>query len=272
MATVEARPPGRDAELEELERFARYPSLADRVVVITGGATGIGASLVAHFCAQGAAVAFIDLAGEAAQRLCEDLRSRNLPTPLALTADVRDIGALRAALARAEEELGPTSVLVNNAANDRRMPSSEVSVQDWDDAIATNLRPHFFATQAVAPTMAANGGGSVINLGSVSAHTNFVNLAGYIASKAGIEGLTRTLARELGPGGIRVNCVIPGWIMTERQREGLVDEHVLAALDAAQSLRLRLTPADVARLVLWLAADDSRGATGQRWVIDAGWM
>ncbi|MDA8296916.1 MAG: SDR family oxidoreductase [Actinomycetota bacterium] len=272
MATARAIPPGRDAELSELERFARYPSLADRVVVITGGASGIGASLVAHFCAQGASVAFVDLAQAPARRLCQDLRAYGLPSPLALTADVRDVDALRAALGRAESELGSISVLVNNAANDRRVPSADMSVQDWDDAIATNLRPHFFATQAVAPTMRANGGGSIINLGSVSAHTNFVDLAGYIASKAGIEGLTRTLARELGPAGIRVNCVIPGWIMTERQREGLVTEEVLAALDAAQSLRLRLTPADVARLVLWLAADDSRGATGQRWVVDAGWM
>ena len=272
MSTLDAEQHGRDAELAELERFARYPSLADRVVVITGGASGIGASLVAHFCAQGASVAFIDLARAPAQQLCRDLRARGLPTPLALTADVRRIDALRAALARTEVELGPISVLVNNAANDRRMPSSQVSVQDWDDAIATNLRPHFFATQAVAPAMAANGGGSVINLGSVSAHTNFVDLAGYIASKAGIEGLTRTLARELGPAGIRVNCVIPGWIMTERQRGEVVTREVLATLDTAQSLPLRLTPADVARLVLWLAADDSRGATGQRWVIDAGWI
>ncbi len=265
-------PGERDADLDGLEHFARYPSLSERVVVVTGGATGIGASIVAHFCAQGSAVAFIDVAAAQARQRCDDLASRGLPAPLALIADVRDVAALRDALGRVEATLGPIAVLVNNAANDRRMPSSEVSVSDWDDAVATNLRPHFFAAQAVAPAMAANGGGSIINLGSVSAHTNFVHLAAYIASKAGIEGLTRTLARELGPAGIRVNCVIPGWIMTERQRGGLVTAEVLAALDAAQSLTIRLAPADVARLVLWLAAEDSRGATGQGWVIDAGWM
>lgn len=266
----------RDTDLGEggegPERFARYPSLAGRVVLVTGGATGIGASVVTHFAAQDAAVAFLDVATEPAEALASELEGRGMRRPLPIECDVRDVDALRGAIAEASDALGPISVLVNNAANDRRVASAELTVDEWDDAIALNLRPHFFAIQAVAPQMAANGGGSVVNMGSISAHTNFVDLAGYIASKAAIEGLTRTSARELGGAGIRVNCVVPGWIMTERQRATFVTPEVSQALDSAQCLKLRLVPADVARLVLWLAADDSRAATGQQWVVDGGWM
>ncbi len=261
-----------DAGLTGRERFARYPSLEGRNVVVTGGATGIGAALVAHFAAQGAAVAFVDVAEDESRALAARLAAEGHREPLAITCDVRDTGALRVALDHAADTLGPASVLVNNAASDRRTRSTELAPEEWDDLLAVNLRPHFFAIQAVAPHMAALGGGSIVNLGSISAHADFVDLAGYIASKAGIEGLTRTMARELGPANIRVNCVIPGWVMTERQRRGVITPEDLAALDAKQCLKLRLEPADVARLVLWLAADDSRAATGQRWVIDGGWM
>jgi len=267
-----ARRRGHDAELEDLERFAHYPSLVGRVAVVTGGATGIGASIVAHLCAQRARVAFLDIAESEGRALATDLAAQGRPEPLPVPCDVRDIDALRTALAQITQMLGPPSVLVNNASSDRRTHRDDISPQEWDDLLAVNLRPHFFAIQALAPAMVVQGGGSIVNLGSISAHADFVDLAGYIAAKAAIEGLTRTMARELGPANIRVNCVVPGWVMTDRQRGTVVTPEDLAALEAKQSLKVRLLPADVARLVLWLTADDSRAATGQRWVVDGGWM
>ena len=163
-------------------------------------------------------------------------------------------------------------MLVNNAANDQRHTVETLSVQEWDDRLNVNLRHHFFATQAVAPMMRAAGRGSVINLGSISAHIDLLDLPVYIAAKSAIEGLTRTLARELGPDGIRVNCVIPGWIMTERQLTHWVTPEAEAAIERNQCLPQKLYPADVARMVLWLAADDSRSCTAQLWIVDGGWM
>jgi D-xylose 1-dehydrogenase len=170
------------------------------------------------------------------------------------------------------ERLGPVTVLVNNAADDERHGVETLAVADWDDRINVNLRHHFFATQAAVPMMRAAGRGSVINLGSISAHIDLTDLPVYITAKAGIEGLTRTLARELGPAGIRVNCVVPGWIMTERQLAHWVTPEAEASIARNQCLPHKLYPADVARLVLWLAAEDSRGCTAQMWIVDAGWM
>ena len=180
--------------------------------------------------------------------------------------------ALQRAIQRAADRLGPISVLVNNAANDARRPVSDIDVGAWNDGIAVNVRHHFFAAQAVRPMMQAAGGGSIINLGSISAHIDLVDLPVYITAKAGIEGLTRTLAREFGPDGIRVNCIIPGWIMTTRQLENWVGDAEREKILAAQCLPELLYPADVARLLLWLAADDSRLATAQTWVVDGGWQ
>ena len=163
-------------------------------------------------------------------------------------------------------------MLVNNAASDTRRPSAEIDVAAWDDGQAVNVRHHFFAAQAVAPMMRGAGGGSIINLGSISAHIDLTDLATYITAKSGIEGLTHTLARELGPFGIRVNCVIPGWIMTAKQLELWITAEAEAAIARNQCLPRKLVPADVARMVLWLAADDSSGCTAQRWIVDGGWM
>jgi NAD(P)-dependent dehydrogenase (short-subunit alcohol dehydrogenase family) len=164
------------------------------------------------------------------------------------------------------------TVLVNNAANDERHAVETLSVADWDDRLNVNLRHHFFATQAAAPMMRAAGRGSVINLGSISAHIDLMDLPVYITAKAGIEGLTRTLARELGPDNIRVNCVLPGWVMTERQLAHWVTPDAEASIARNQCLPHKLYPDDVARLVLWLAAADSRSCTAQRWIVDGGWM
>jgi D-xylose 1-dehydrogenase len=254
------------------EEFATYPSLRGQVAFVSGGATGLGAEFVAQLAAQGARVSFIDLQDDAAHTLAEKVAGRGSPRPLYQHCDVRDIAALQAAVAATGERLGPVTVLVNNAANDERHSVETLSVAKWDDRLNVNLRHHFFATQAAVPMMRAAGRGSVINLGSISAHIDLTDLPVYITAKAGIEGLTRTLARELGPHGIRVNCVLPGWIMTDRQLEHWITPEAEASIARNQCLPQKLYPADVARLVLWLAAEDSRGCTAQRWIVDGGWM
>lgn len=252
--------------------YAHYPSLRDRSVFISGGATGLGAEFVAQFSAQGARVAFVDIDDVPAHRLCDEIEAQGWKRPLYLTADVRDVPTLVEAITVAAGELGPIATLVNNAANDQRRQVSEIDQAFWDDKIAVNLRHHFFAIQAVMEGMKMLGGGSIVNLGSVSVHIPLTELPAYVAAKAGIEGLTRTLARELGPHRIRVNCVIPGWVMTERQLRDWVTPEAERQIESAQSLPDKLMPADIARLVLWLSADDSEMCTGQKWVVDAGWI
>jgi NAD(P)-dependent dehydrogenase (short-subunit alcohol dehydrogenase family) len=252
--------------------FATYPSLRGRVAFVSGGATGLGAEFVAQLAAQGAKVGFVDLQDEPGRELAREIARRGDPEPLYRHCDVRDIEALRAAIAATAERFGPVTVLVNNAANDVRHGVETLTVQEWDELSQVNVRHHFFATQAVVPMMRDAGGGSVINLGSLSAHIDLLELPVYITAKAGIEGLTHTLARELGPDNIRVNCVIPGWIMTERQLTQWVTPEAEASIARNQCLPDRLYPEDVARLVLWLAAEDSRRCTAQRWIVDGGWM
>jgi NAD(P)-dependent dehydrogenase (short-subunit alcohol dehydrogenase family) len=252
--------------------FARYPSLHGRVVFITGGASGIGASEVAHFAEQGAKVAFVDINDEAGHALTATLRNAGHPEPFYQHCDLKDIGSLRDAIRAAGDKLGPITVLVNNAANDQRHNWEDVTVDYWDERLATNLRHQFFAMQSVVPMMRAAGGGSIINFGSISWHTSQGNMPAYTTAKAGVEGLTKSMARDLGPHGIRVNCIIPGWIMTQRQIDLWLTPEAEANLLQAQCLKTKLVPADVARMVLWLAADDSRMCTSQLWVVDAGRM
>jgi NAD(P)-dependent dehydrogenase (short-subunit alcohol dehydrogenase family) len=246
-------------------QFATYPSLRGQVAFVSGGATGLGAEFVAQLAAQGVRVGFVDIQDEAGRALAEKVGG------LYHHCDVRDVEALQEAIALTGERLGPVTVLVNNAANDQRQSVETLSVAEWDEFMDVNLRHHFFATQAVVPMMRAAGRGSVVNMGSISAHIDLMDLPVYITAKAGIEGLTRTLARELGPDGIRVNCVLPGWVMTERQLSNWITPEAEASIARNQCLPQKLYPADVARLVLWLAADDSRSCTAQRWFIDAGW-
>jgi NAD(P)-dependent dehydrogenase (short-subunit alcohol dehydrogenase family) len=248
------------------DRFATYPSLRDRVAFVSGGSSGLGAEFVRAFVAQGARVAFVDVDVARGTALADELDCLFLP------ADVRDVAAVRDAIQVAASRLGPVGVLVNNAADDRRYRVEDFDVALWDDRMAVNLRHHFFAAQAVLPMMREHGGGSIINLGSISAHIDLLELPAYITAKAGIEGLTRTLAREFGPWGIRVNCVIPGWIMTEKQLAEWVTPDAETSIARNQCLPHKLYPDDVARLVLWLAADDSRSCTAQNWIVDGGWM
>ena len=251
--------------------FATYPSLRGRTAFVSGGASGLGAEFVSQLARQGAHVAFIDIDLDRGKALEQVLRDEGAEA-LFLECDVREVAALQGAIARSAEELGPIRVLVNNAANDHRDKVAEMDQALWDDRIAANVRHHFFAAQAVAEMMRDAGGGSIINLGSISAHIDLMDLPGYITAKAGVEGLTRTLAREYGPWYIRVNCIIPGWIMTEKQLTHWVTPEAEESIARNQCLPDKVYPDDVARLLLWLAAEDSRACTAQRWIVDGGWM
>ncbi|MDE1175850.1 MAG: SDR family NAD(P)-dependent oxidoreductase [Edaphobacter sp.] len=252
--------------------FATYPSLRDRIVLITGGATGIGAALVEAFAQQHARVAFLDIDQDAGIALVERLATANLPQPLFLACDLTDIDALRAAIATAEQRLGGLDVLVNNAANDQRHTLEDLTPEAFDQGIAVNLRHQLFAVQAVAPVMKAANRGSIINMSSISWIIPSTGLPVYIAAKAAIVGLTRTLAHELGPHNIRVNAVLPGAILTEKQQRLWLTDDYKREILARQALKRHLDPEDVARLVLFLAADDSSAITNQSHVIDGGWV
>jgi NAD(P)-dependent dehydrogenase (short-subunit alcohol dehydrogenase family) len=251
---------------------ASYPSLSDRVVFVTGGASGIGASIVEHFCAQGSRVAFVDVERGAAEALVAGVAARGDPAPLFLPCDLRDVPALRAAVADARARLGPVRVLVNNAASDERHAIEQVTPEYWDDRFAVNVRHQFFAAQAVAPDMAAAGGGAIVNLGSTSWMVAQGGMPAYLSAKSAVAGLTRALARDLGPMNIRVTCVVPGWIMTERQVRLWLTPEGEAELLRRQCLKRKLVPADVARVVLFFAADDSAACTSQSYVVDGGWV
>ena len=249
--------------------FASYPSLKGRTVLVTGGASGIGASIVEHFAAQGAKVGLIDLDRSAAEAL-----KASVPNPSRLhveTADLRDIPALQAAIGRIRAALGKFSVLVNNAARDDRHSIESVNPAYWDERMATNLRHQFFAAQAVKDDMVALGGGSIINMSSISFKLAQGGMPAYLTAKAGVIGLTRGLARDLGPHGIRVNSVIPGWIMTQRQIDLWLTPDSEAELMRRQCIPEKLYPPDIARMILWLAADDSRLVTAQEFTVDGGW-
>jgi len=247
--------------------FATYPSLNGKSVLITGGASGIGADIVRAFYAQGARVGFVDILDQESDRLnteCgADLTYRH--------CDVTDIPALRIAIAEISDEIGPITVLVNNAANDRREDVDEVSVEDWDLAQAINLRPYFFAAQAVRPGMVAAGGGAIINLSSITWRIGPGDMTLYVTAKAGIIGLTRSLASAFGGDNIRVNAIEPGAVITERQRaKWYVSEESVESIVAKQTLKRVLQGEEIARTALFLASDDARMITKQSIVVDAG--
>ncbi|MGR3907118.1 SDR family oxidoreductase [Burkholderia sp. SR8] len=254
-------------------RYARYPSLEDRAVLITGGATGIGASFVEHFARQGARVAFVDLDADAgaalAERLVHDQQVRH--APLFLPCDLTDIDALRRTIDAIRARIGAIAVLVNNAANDTRHAIGDVTPASFDAGIAVNLRHQFFAAQAVIDDMKQQGGGSIVNLGSISWMLKNGGYPVYVIAKAAVQGLTRGLARDLGPFGIRVNSLVPGWVMTDKQRKLWLDDAGRAAIKAGQCIDAELLPDDLARMALFLAADDSRMITAQDVVVDGGW-
>lgn len=253
------------------EGFASYPSLRDMPVVVSGGASGIGEGIVREFAAQGSRVGFVDIMAERGRTLEAELMSRGQTVSFA-DCDITDIPAYQAAIHGFAERHGPARALVNNAAHDLRHTLAEVTPRFFDERIAVNLKHSYFAAQAVAPGMIAAGGGSIVNFGSISWMIPVSDLSVYTAAKAAMHGLSRSLARELGQHSIRVNTVVPGWIMTERQLTLWVGEEENRLIDSSQCLKGRVYPADVARMVLFLAADDSRMISAHDFIVDGGWV
>ena len=247
---------------------AIYPSLKGRTVFVSGGASGIGADVVAAFAAQGSKVGFVDIDETAGQALAQKLGA---DSALFQRCDVTDIAALRAAIDAVRARFGPIGALVNNAANDHRHKVADVTPEFFDRTVAVNLKHQYFAAQAVAPDMVQLGGGSIINLGSVSWMNKNSDLSVYAMCKSAAQGLTRSLARDLGKQNIRVNTLVPGWVMTERQLKLWVKPESAAEIDTAQCLPGRVMGRDIAAMALFLAADDSRMCSAQNFVVDAGW-
>ncbi|HEY0845545.1 MAG TPA: SDR family oxidoreductase [Noviherbaspirillum sp.] len=252
-------------------QLASFGSLKDKRVFVTGGGSGIGEGIVTAFAEQGAKVAFIDIAVDASLALCEKLATEGKTKPVFRRCDITDVAALQSVMRSVADEIGDFDVLVNNAGNDQRHKPEDVTVDFWDERIAINLRPMFFACQAVIEGMKKRGGGSIINLGSISWHLGNGGYSVYTTTKAAVSGLTRGLARDLGPYNIRVNTVTPGWVMTERQLKLWVNEEAEKEIDRSQCLKGRVMPWHIARMVLFLASDDAEMCTSQEFIVDAGW-
>ena len=249
--------------------FARYPSLADRVAFVTGGGSGIGAAIVQALAEQGARVAFVDILEDASHSLIQQLSDVN-HQPLFIQCDLNDIGALRQAIQRVYQELGPIGILVNNAASDERHEVDKVTPDYWDSAMDVNLRHQFFAAQAVRPHMQELGSGTIINFSSIVWVFGGAAFVAYATAKAGVVGLTNSLAREFGADDIRVNAIAPGAVVTERQLRLWYTEQQADELANRQAIKRRLLPEEIARTVLFLASDDSRMITKQCITVDAG--
>lgn len=250
---------------------ATYDDLKGKTVLVSGGGSGIGAAIVEAFAAQGAKVGFIDIATAPSEALAAKLTAAGGKVHFE-HADLKDIAALRQAIANIRAALGPIQVLINNAAHDERHATLEVTPEFWDDRIAVNLRHQFFAAQAVLPDMQAAKAGSIVNFGSVSWMVGQGGMAAYTAAKSAVLGLTRSLARDFGPDNIRVNSIAPGWIMTERQLEKWMTPEGEQELMQRQCLKRRLAPVEVARVALFLASDEASACTNQSYIVDGGWV
>lgn len=251
--------------------LARYPSLADRVVLITGGATGIGATLVEQFVAQGARVGFIDIDVPSGEALAGRLTPGARTPPLFAPADVTDTPGLEAAIDTVRDRFGPVAALLNNAANDQRHTVEATTPETWDAAIAVNLKHQFFAARKVSADMKAAGGGSIVNFGSISWMLKQGGMPVYTTAKSAVQGLTRSLARDLGPYNIRVNTIVPGWVMTDKQQRLWLDEKGRQDIARGQCINQPLQPIHIASMALFLAADDSAMCSAQDFVVDGGW-
>ncbi len=250
--------------------YVRYPDLDGRHVFITGGGSGIGAYFVHAFASQGAQVSFVSLHADAGEALCAAVAATGAPRPVFTACDIRDAGALQGVIAARTAAAGPVSVLINNAARDQRHTVETLDVAGWDDLMATNLRPQFFAIQSVVTAMKAAGEGSILNVGSNSANLGLAGYPAYVTAKAAIAGLTKALARELGPHGIRVNALVPGWVMTAKQKALWVTPEGLAECLAQQSLKRTIDGEDVAEAALFLASRAAGMITGQALLVDGG--
>jgi D-xylose 1-dehydrogenase len=249
---------------------ATYSDLKNKVVLVTGGGSGIGEAIVRRFADQGCKVAFIDIATEPSVKLAGELSERGLSVRFE-HADLTDISALQSAVARVGESLGPVEILINNAAHDERHPTPDVTSEYWDDRFAVNLKHQFFAAQAVLPDMQAASAGVIINFGSFSWMIGQGGMAAYTAAKSAILGLTRSLARDYGLYNIRVNAIAPGWIMTQRQLEKWLTPEAERELMQRQCLKRKLVPDEIARFTVFLASDEASACTNQQYVVDGGW-
>ena len=248
---------------------AVYPSLNNKVVVITGGGSGIGESITRSFIKQGAKVAFLDFNEKDSIKLINDLNTDNLHFEF---CDLRDIEQLKNSIKKISSKFGPIQILVNNAARDDRHSLESVTSEYFDERIATNLKHQLFASQAVVSDMEKNGGGAIINMGSTSWMIGQGGMPCYTTAKSAIQGLTRGLARDLGPKNIRVNCVVPGWIMTERQVDMWLTPESEKELMDRQCIKRKLFPKDIARFVLFMASDEASACSNQSFVVDGGWL
>jgi D-xylose 1-dehydrogenase len=258
--------------VENAKQYGSYPSLRDRVVVITGGATGSGAAFVEAFAMQNSNVAFLDIDDDAGLELTTKLTKAGAKTPDYHHCDLTDVAELQRTVQIILHRFGTVDVLVNNAGNDARHKVAEVTPEFWDKTIAVNLRHQFFMSQAVIPPMKKAQRGSIINMSSIGWLIPSTNQVVYVTAKAAVVGMTRTLAHELGPDNIRVNCIMPGAMLTERQQRLWLTEEYTAQVLANQALKRMILPDEVARLALFLGADDSSAITNQSYVIDGGWV
>jgi NAD(P)-dependent dehydrogenase (short-subunit alcohol dehydrogenase family) len=246
---------------------AIYEDLKNKRVFVTGGGSGIGASIVEHFCEQGSEVYFIDINEKASNKLVLECKNKNFSVPTFIKCDLLNIKDLQNTISKIIDNNGVIDVLVNNAANDERHSIDEVTEEFWNERMNINLRHYFFTVQSVKKAMIANKGGSIINIGSVSWMIGQGGMAAYTAAKSGVVGLTRSFARDLGEFDIRVNSVVPGWVMTERQIEKW-----LTPESEADMLKNKLMPSDIAKTVLFFGSDASSGCTNQDYVVDKGWL
>jgi len=248
---------------------ALYPDLEGKSVLVTGGGSGIGASIVRAFARQKAKIGFLDIARAASTQLAEELTAKGHSVHYEY-CDLTKIDQLRAAVSRVRSVIGPVRVLVNNAAHDDRHTTESVTPEYWDDRIAVNLKHQFFAAQAVLPDMQAANDGAIVNFGSISWMTGQGGMPAYTASKSAVLGLSRSLARDYGPWNVRVNTIVPGWIMTERQVEKWLTPEGEAELMKAQCLKRKLYPDDVAKVVVFLASEEAGACTSQQFIVDGG--
>ena len=253
-----------------MNEIASYPSLENKVVIITGGASGIGESIVEQFVIQKSKVAFIDIEEKLAKNLIERINKKYNTKPLFIKCDLKNIFELKDSIQQVKQDLGPISILINNAANDERHNIDDVTSEYWDDRMNINLKHYFFAIQSVYKDMKKLGKGTIVNIGSFSWMKGQGGMPGYTTAKSAIMGLTRTLARDLGIHNIRVNCIVPGWVITDRQKKLWLTPEIEKQQLEDQCIKRMLVPEDISKAVLFFASDQSSGCTAQNYVIDGG--
>ena len=251
---------------------AKYFDLKNKKVFITGGGSGIGASIVEHFCEQNSEVYFVDINVEESNKLISNIKNKNFKIPTFFECDLLNIKQLQDSISKIISEKGPINILINNAANDERHAIDDVTEEYWNERMNVNLRHYFFTVQSVKKAMIKNKGGAIVNIGSASWMIGQGGMAAYTAAKSGVVGLTRSFARDLGEFNIRVNSVVPGWIMTERQIEKWLTPESEKELMKSQCLKRKLVPADVARAVLFFSSNESSACTNQSYIVDGGWI